>query len=712
MFAAVSALCPVETNLTYKALDQGGEKFQRHEFRPTVRDFTKYDRCVLDYVYFGEDGEPIHLFFVGATEIFGKHDVLASRKVINAGVGRWVFRLANWPKCTDPTNITRIWLGKDNTAGGEILVKGMTLLKPGESDLPPVKPTAAESARIAAFLRERSCRRERGFRRERDAFVSGSRAAGLIKDGIVFGIADSMSRVRPREGFDASAVSGAGAAAVSLARNEHEAVQIVAMPVRGDVSGLELACEGDTRGVEVSCAPMGYVRTKDQPSYAIAYERGGKRVCVAPGTGWWPDPILSYTNACAIARDDVQSFWVSARASADAPAGVRKLNLVFRVRPSGKRVISLPFEVTVRGFSVPRTAPYPILTAFNPRPGIRRFGKVKDDPEAPCNVWKRRRDEWGDFLADRYLMMDNIYTRSMPYLDQLKRMKAQGRLGAFSLGYFNPAFGDGVSWKGKHLEEFRRNVQAAKDAGIIDHAWFYGADEVPEKYIAAVDRAARLLHGEFPGVPVLTTAIDPAFGHAAGAVDAFCPTTEAFVRHADAVKSAKSAGKGVWWYFCNNPTAPWANMFVECPPVEARLLSGAMAARERPDGFLYYELAFWNSPRPIAGGPFTDWEPASIERYHADGSWVCCGPGGMPLSTQRFENFRDGLEDFAYVRLVEEKTGRKVEVPADVMRSMTDFTDSPENVRRWRDSLAEKLVNDRRSGNGCRSGRNNVEQKE
>ena len=32
---------------------------------------------------------------------------------------------------------------------------------------------------------------------------------------------------------------------------------------------------------------------------------------------------------------------------------------------------------------------------------------------------------------------------------------------------------------------------------------------------------------------------------------------------------------------------------------------------------------------------------------------MCVGPDGIPLSTLRLENFRDGLEDYAYVKLNE-----------------------------------------------------------
>ena len=154
-------------------------------------------------------------------------------------------------------------------------------------------------------------------------------------------------------------------------------------------------------------------------------------------------------------------------------------------------------------------------------------------------------------------------------------------------------------------------------------------------------------------------------------------------------------------------------MFIECPAIEGRVLMGAETTRQRPDGFLYYQITIWNSPRCITSGPFTDWDPRSWTRYHGDGSWTCVGPDGKPLPTVRLENFRDGLEDFAYALELERKlkarTGgsqlvatasddawvRKAKellaVPGDVMQSMTQFTGDPDAVLRWRDAMADLI---------------------
>lgn len=701
--STLSVLSQEGTNLHFKAWNDSMPQTEAYVFRPPVADFTPYDRCVLDYVYFGEDGESIHLYFAGDTEVFGTTDVLADRRVLKAGQDRWVFNISKWPECTDPHNVTRIRLGKDHSMGAVILLKAITLVGKGEK-LPPVPDMTAEDQRkLQKYLFKRDERHRRRRAESRSRFVEKCKDSGLTVEPFAIGIADSMTRVRPRDGFDADAVRPAVSATLRLARGEHEALQVVVMPTGTDAVELNVTCEGDKRGLAVSCSPVGYVKTVAQPANAMGCCRSGRHGARPTGIGWWPDPILSYTNGCRIAAGDVQSFWIDVFAATNASRGVRQMSLKVGA-------VSVPFEVRVNDFRVPATSPLPLLVTFNPRARAATVGKdayesINGDPESPKNIWNRHRDEWGDFLADHYIMMDNLYTRELPYADQLLRMRDQGRLGAFTLGYWNPQYGSEETWREKHMSDFRKAYAFCKSERLLSHAWLYGADEVSATALGGVDRAAAILRREFPDIGVMTTALDYSFGNVASNVTAFCPVTPKYENLASEVAAAKRAGKQIWWYFCEQPHAPYPNMYVECPPIEARLLMGAMAAKFRPDGCLYYEIAYWNSSRPISGGPFTEWTPVTLPRLHGDGSWVCCGPDGIPLTTQRFENFRDGLEDYAYVMLLERqlsahvkendawsrKARKLVDVPRGVVDTLDSFTDDPIIIYRWRNIMADLI---------------------
>ena len=224
------------------------------------------------------------------------------------------------------------------------------------------------------------------------------------------------------------------------------------------------------------------------------------------------------------------------------------------------------------------------------------------------------------------------------------------------------------------------------------------------------EAAVRELKEALPGVPVSTTAYDHEFGvdTPLDVMDWFTPLTPKF--NVEKAAASRKAGHQVWWYICCGPHAPFANMFIECPAIEGRLLMGAQSVRQRPDGFLSYQISIWNSKRCISSGPYTDWDPRSWTRYYGDGSWTCVGPDGTPLPTVRLENFRDGLEDFAYAKLLEAKLAARKDaedewsrkarellaVPQDVMEAMTKYTDDPTEVYRWRDAMADLIESSNR----------------
>ena len=117
-----------------------------------------------------------------------------------------------------------------------------------------------------------------------------------------------------------------------------------------------------------------------------------------------------------------------------------------------------------------------------------------------------------------------------------------------------------------------------------------------------------------------------------------------------------------------------------------------MAEKMKIDGFLFYAICSWkNNRKPIVSGPYTDWDPVSYEDYHGCGSWIYCGVGGAPVPTIRLENYRDGLEDLAYAKMLKEKKGIEIPVPEEVVRTMTDFALRPEPLLSWRERLADAL---------------------
>ena len=555
----------------------------------------------------------------------------------------------------------------------------------------------ADTARLEELVALRT-----GFEEVREAVQTGDADRG----DIIVGFATSMQKVLPRAG--APKLKTSRRASLALARNEKEALQVIVVPTESDARGVSVRV-GDLSGPggstlpsrSIDAVPMGYVETKAVPPYGSSH------------VGWWPDPILDFMSEVDIAEGDAQSFWVRVRCPKGQAPGRYRGDL--EVLLDGKPLYAFDMAVEVYPFTLPDRSPLNMAVTFRPmfyeptEGGGWSGGVYRDDS------WQKHKLEWGDFLADYYLTYDSLYTYPgwKPDFDVLTRLKRQGRLGTFNLGYYSvlPEEPEGrEEWIADVRERIGKPYAEAKALGLLEHAYIYGCDEHPEDRFPGVERAAAFLKQEFPGTLILTTTYDHSFGtdSALKSMDGFCPLTPRYDR--ELADQVRAGGQEVWWYICCGPHHPHANMFIEYSAIEGRLLMGAQTAKYRPDGFLYYQISIWNSP-PITTGPFTEWDPRSWTTYHGDGSWACLGPGGTPLATIRLENFRDGVEDYAYALLLEKAIAEveaggsltdeqaawvtqarsALEVPEGLSRSMTEYTDNPRDVYRWRGGMAEAL---------------------
>lgn len=665
------------------------------------RDWRGYDKLSLDVISAKGGAETLKCFICSGKKPL-RQGYLAHFTLPEKGWKRWEVPLKQVADKVDLSNVTRIHFFMTRPLWSEVYIDNVSLVPPVQT---LTLPATECWKRIMADVAKRKAAAEAENRKRRGAMVARLRARakadGRPSEAFLLAKATSMEKVRPHAVGEFAAADRID---VRLARNEHEAAQLLVLPATGPLRNVSVKsgvlADGDGRvfpAERISVAPVGYVKTVFEPPYPVL-----------PGlhpaeTGWWPDPVLSFTNAVDVAEGDWQSFWISVHCPEGQPAGIYRGRL--EVSAEGGAPVYVPFSVRVNNFSLPKTAVMPIAVTFNPgcRPhtvGEEAGREIRADPASPMNIWKKRKSEWTDHLADHLIPLFNLYVDGSEFhssLDfgELDRLAAQGRLGFVNLGYWSYPAGlsekNIAAWRERTIPRLRRMYDELAKRGWQDRACLYGCDEVKPELFPRINLAITELKKEFPGVPLFTTAYDQDYGMNGGlsGIDWFTPLTESF----DPGKAGKArdAGKKVWWYIALNPVAPYANIFVEDHAAAARILMGAMAQKYRPDGFLYYQCAIWNSRKCITGGPYTDWDPLSFKRYHGDGSWTCAGPGGMPLETIRLANFRDGLEDLAYARLLEKRTGREVDVPSSVVKSQTEYTVDPLEIYAWRNRMADAL---------------------
>lgn len=718
---------------------------------PAKRDWSRADRLVFDVANLSHVERDVVFYLYDGRRKKCK-DARFSYPLKAGRVQRITVKL-NWRKLdVDPKDVRGMAFVRCSPRYGAIVLDRLMLLEPGENPPPEVaagflsreaKAYAAYETPLEAADLRREDEKERlravAFRKQLESerpvqaerlrkFVADLRNGGRETGRMVALQASSMQQIRPR-GTDFTKLKPATGLSLRLARGEYEGAQLavasdgdapledVSISVSGDFAG-RLAVTAETVGFVLADAPLRHKFAVCEPCATNVC--GYLRTCRETPLGWYADPILPYLDKVTVERGDVQSFYVRVKALETCPPGTYSGQV--RIRAKGVPDRTVPLTVRVNAFEVGKTSALPLLVSFTPyvQPlslswTERQADAVRRDPNAPVNLWRRHRVEWSDFLGEYFILPSTIYPSrgdEIPDFDLIRRAFSRGRKGPFIVAPWSMCRKE-ADWRQSYLESLKKRYAAACAAGLGEYAMSYGCDEVTADCFEPVGRALDILKREAPEVPIITTAVDPDLGvdSPLAKVDEFCPLTTSW--NPRKVAASRKAGHRVWWYVACGEVPPLANFFVESPLSEGRLLMGAQAFREKPDGFLYYAIAKWNTSRPLVGGPFTDWSPHGIRHRNekavdGDGVMTYCGPDGVPLATLRLENFRDGVEDYNYAALLErlykahaDKTDawahearRMLDVPLSVMESLRNFTDDPAAVYAWRDRMADLIEAD------------------
>ncbi len=544
------------------------------------------------------------------------------------------------------------------------------------------------------------------------AYAAG--APARIEAAVRVGVATPMQKVMiegERKGWTLEPQyegSLGNAYGLSLAKGEHEAFQVIVMPdealtnARVTVSAPQpLVAAGAFNG-EVQVWLVGYVRCSDVPRSDLNIQYPPYLVDYTGG--WWPDPLLTFTNTCDVNAGDRVAFWIDVATKADTPAGT--YSAVASVQADGIDPIPVSLTIQVWDFALPVKPSLP--TAFS-----------------MDSLWQASwvyGNSWSDAIRDKFYAMQQAHRLSVTEIYN-KTPKATS--------WFAPLLGLNSAWclsmvPTKDANGLITLYQYFLSLGRLPEAYVYGYDEITAEKFQEMYNTFSAVHAGHPGLRTMTTAGDTTFGTAPNsyylrdAVDVWVPTTIGY--NASAADSLRSEGKDMWWYIAEGPRHPYANWYVQYPAIEARLLLGAMTFKYNASGFLYYAVTNWGNSvisknPPITSGPYTNWNPitAYSSKYNGyidgDGSLYCAGDTG-PLPTIRLENIRDGLEDYEYLHLLETIAGEiercpsadpavqtylqavhtLLAVPGSVVTDIATYTRDPAVFYAYREQLAAYIL--------------------
>lgn len=473
---------------------------------------------------------------------------------------------------------------------------------------------------------------------------------------------------------DAKPAKGADEWQLAAARNEGEACQLV------------LLSDKPASGVRVSASELQHSRGKGTLTPSLnKVEYVPKIVGDTP----YPDPLPPLTPL-DLKPGQAQPVWISVRVPKDAAAGVYSGTVTVDV--NGDKC-EFPLSIRVWDFALPDTPS--CVTAFGISSGWIARAHGVDESSAKMKELYRK---YYEMLLDRKVSAYTIPVDIMS--EEAERFLEDPRMTSYIIPY--PA----------DDEELKRIISRLIERGWFTKGCFYPLDEPVNKdsydQLAKICERLRRIEPRYrivtpfyrnPEFDEKLTAFDVMRGN----VNVWCANTGYFDNEPTAratFAARKNAGESLWWYVCCGPGEPYSNFFVQMPAISHRMLFWQQK-REGVQGLLYWSTTWWN-PNDGCDDP---WESmmtvASISKdIRGDGSLFYPGKKvGVdgPVSSQRLEVIRDGIEDFDYLTLADERLGLEAAkgYVARLVRSLKDWERDPaklESVRRELGAALEKAT--------------------
>lgn len=532
--------------------------------------------------------------------------------------------------------------------------------------------------------------------------------------------------------------------AVSLAGGEYEPAQVVLRPNR--------AAHLREAGMLGMRDPAGRVSTVTVKVEEVAYVQVTRPTDAACQRGWYPDPLPPLRLPLELRAGENQPLWLTFHAPTGAVAGVHRGELRLLVDDTEVRVplavevydFELPRETTLRsalGLGMGEIARYHRLTNRADRVAVfekylANFAEHRISPysfydHAPIEVTfpgegpgQRARVSFEAFdrAAERWLNGAKFNTFQLPLQGMgggTFHSRHPGRLAGFDEGTPEHArlFRDYLGQVERHLAE----------RGWLGRAFTYWFDEPDPKDYDFVVAGMKRLKDAAPGIRRMLTEQPEAalLGH----VDIWCGLTPEWT--SERVRERRASGEEVWWYICTAPKEPYVTEFIDHPGTELRLWPW-QSWQYGVTGILVWATVYWTSPLAYP-------EPTLQDPWRDPMSWVSGygfpvghrGPWGngdgrflypprrdpnrsldpnfdAPINSLRWENLRDGMEDYEYLELLRREVVRReaeggsaealarakslLTVPPEISKGLTQFTVDPKPILEHRDKVARAIV--------------------
>jgi hypothetical protein len=531
---------------------------------------------------------------------------------------------------------------------------------------------------------------------------------------------------------------------VSAARGEYEPVQVILWPER---DGLLLSADvtplhgpwGRKPPISVRIDEVAYVQVT-QPT---------DKTCVP---GWYPDPLPPLVTPLKLRAGQNQPLWVTFHVSRDTKPGDYSAKLILNTTHGEVRV---PVKLRVFDFTLPVESHLRSAFGLGGNNRIKRYHQLTSqaDEEAVFEKYLRNFAEHriSPYSFFDYARIDIRFvgegTNKRAQVDFTKFDQAAAKwldeqhfnsfrlpLRGMGSGTFHSrrlgeleGYAEGTPEHARLFRDYLGQIEAhLRERGWLDKAYAYWFDEPDEKDYEFVAAGMKRLKAAAPGLKrMLTEQPEPALE---GSVDIWCALTPKWTP--EQVRARRAAGQEVWWYICTGPKAPYVTEFIDHPGIEMRLWPW-QSWQYGVQGILIWATLYWTSPTAYPGSQLQDpWQdpmswrtgygtPVGEKKPWGNGDGRFLYPPrrdpniaqppclDAPINSVRWENLRDGMEDYEYFWLLQQEVERVAEakgetsavkearhllqVPEEISKDTTHFTTDPRPLLQHRERIARMI---------------------
>jgi hypothetical protein len=396
--------------------------------------------------------------------------------------------------------------------------------------------------------------------------------------------------------------------------------------------------------------------------------------------------------------------------------GTHSINQYHRLtRPEDKEAV---YEKYLKNFAEHRISPY---SFYDYAPIDVRFVGEGTNKHAQVDFTKF------DRAAEKWLDREHFNTFDLRLIGM-----GGGTFQSRSLGQLE-GFQEGTPEHARLFHDYLSQIERhLRERGWLRKAFTYWFDEPDRKDYEFVVEGMKRIKAAAPGIRrMLTEQPEPELqGH----VEIWCGLTPEWTP--EKVRQRRDAGEEVWWYICCGPKAPYVTEFIDHPGTELRLWPW-QSWQYGVQGLLIWETLYWTStsafPPPKLQDPWQDpmsyvsgydFGPGHIGYWgNGDGRFLypprpdpntatepCLDE---PINSIRWENLRDGMEDYEYFWLLQQQVKRVealnreplnrerqqlvreakglLTIPDEISKDLTHFTTDPRPMLEHRDRVARMI---------------------